>query len=67
MLETQTLQDDTLELIAWREYSQVFSVVEQLARANRHLLHLEKHPPGLRVFLPDKKENLTQKAKRLGA
>ena len=66
MREIRSLQDDTLELIAWREYEQVFGVVEELVKLNRHLLHLETLPPGLTIYLPDVKPHQTTIAKRFG-
>lgn len=66
MIEIKSLQDDTLELIAWREYGAVFGFVEELMKLNPHLLHLKTIPLGSSVFLPDKTPQKTSKAKRFG-
>jgi phage tail protein X len=66
MREIKTLQDDTLDLIAWREYGEVFGYVEELMNLNPHLLDLEKFPPAISVYLPDIDPKSSTKVRRYG-
>ena len=66
MREIKTLQGDSLDLIAWREYGAVFGYVEELIKINPHLLHLESFSPGLAVFLPEVYLKKIAKVRRFG-
>ncbi len=61
-----TLEGDTLELIACREYGRVFGSVERLVKLNPNLLNMEPFPPGLEVNLDDKKPQLISKVRKFG-
>ncbi len=66
MREIKTLQGDSLDLIAWREYGAVFGYVEELIKINPHLLHLESFSPGLDVFLAELYPQKATKIRRFG-
>lgn len=66
MQKILTLEGDTLELIAWREYGRVFGAIEMLVKLNPTLLYLEPFPPGIEVALDDKKTQLVTKVRKFG-
>lgn len=66
MREIRTLQGDSLDLIAYREYGQVFGYTEKLMELNPELLHLDIFDAGTLVRLPDLKPEPLQKARRYG-